>query len=164
MFYSTCPWGLYRRTYYGRNLRISVIILSVCLWQSFSAQTSVYGQAPALPVKHQTRRERLARDTHSNLLRKSVNYRCNNDTGPWCRRYETCPFHQRCSNEISQSVSLRIFLRQSNICKGGQEPILVMGYLKELWQDMSIDIYGWRTTGIQGNKNCNIWTLTIFFK
>ncbi len=40
--------------------------------------------------KHYTRLERLARDKHSSLLRKSVNY-CRNkfcDTGPWMRGYE----------------------------------------------------------------------------
>jgi hypothetical protein len=28
-------WGLYHKTYYGRNLRISVISLSVCPWEAF---------------------------------------------------------------------------------------------------------------------------------
>ncbi len=35
---------------------------------------STLGQAPGLTHKHQTRLERLAKDKHSSLLRKSVNY------------------------------------------------------------------------------------------
>jgi hypothetical protein len=30
-------WGLYHKTYYGHNLRNSVISLSVCPWQAFPA-------------------------------------------------------------------------------------------------------------------------------
>ena len=38
---------------------------------------SSLGQAPGLTHKHQTRLERLARDKHSSLLQKSVNYGSN---------------------------------------------------------------------------------------
>jgi len=41
-FYEYEPWGLYHKTYYGRNLWISVISKSVCPWQAFPAQSSVY--------------------------------------------------------------------------------------------------------------------------
>ncbi len=43
------------------------------------------GLAPGLTHKHLTRLERLARDKHSSLLRKSANYGCKKfySTGPW---------------------------------------------------------------------------------
>ncbi len=46
---------------------------------------STLGQVPGLTRKHQTRLERLARDKHSSLIRKSVNYGCKKfyGTGPW---------------------------------------------------------------------------------
>ncbi len=96
------PRGLYHKTYYGRNLRISVISQSVCpslssLVQCLCVRPGAYpseapfrystlGQASGLAHKHQTRLERLARDKHSSLLRKSVNYDCNKfyDTCRWC--------------------------------------------------------------------------------
>ncbi len=51
----------------------------------FRERCSTLGQAPSLTHKHQTRLERLARDKHSGLLRKSVNYGRNKfyDTGSW---------------------------------------------------------------------------------
>ncbi len=83
-------WGLYYRTFCGRNLQIFVI--SQCLsLASFSSlilclhlmpeparvkhlSSSTLGQAPGLAPKHQTRLERLTRDKHSSLLQKYVNY------------------------------------------------------------------------------------------
>ncbi len=70
--------SLYYKTFYGRNLRIFIINLCVCLWQAFTAKSNVWGwgQEPTLEwstwkVLH---KGRLARDRHSSLLRKSVNY------------------------------------------------------------------------------------------
>ncbi len=37
----TAAWGLYHKTYYGHNLRISVMSQSVCPWQAFPVQSSV---------------------------------------------------------------------------------------------------------------------------
>ncbi len=71
--------------------------------------------APSLTHKHQTRLERLAKDKHSSLLRKSVNYGRNNfyDKGPWALCYKTVFFHNLCMFVISQSVCLwLIFSRQ----------------------------------------------------
>ncbi len=39
----------HHKTYYGRNLRISVISLGVCSCQAFSAQSNVCGQGRSLP-------------------------------------------------------------------------------------------------------------------
>ncbi len=46
---------------------------------------STLGSAPGLTHKYKTRLERLARDKHSSLLRKSVNYGSKKfySTGPW---------------------------------------------------------------------------------
>ncbi len=70
---SSKAWGLYYKTYYGRNLRIFVISLSVCPWQAFPAWSNVCGQF-GLTHRHYTSMEMLAIDKHSCLLRKSVNY------------------------------------------------------------------------------------------
>ncbi len=67
-------WGRYYKTFYGRNLRIFVINQSSCPRQTFPVQSNVWGQAQVLTRKHQTRLERLAREKHSILLRKFVNY------------------------------------------------------------------------------------------
>ncbi len=75
-FMQTCI-GLYYRAFYGRNSQIFVISQSACPWQAFPTQSfrcSTLGEAPALTAKHWTWLERLARDNHSSLLRKSVNY------------------------------------------------------------------------------------------
>ncbi len=49
-----------------------------------SCRCSTLGQAPGLSDKHQNRLESFARDKHSSLLRKSVNYGCKMfcSTGP----------------------------------------------------------------------------------
>jgi hypothetical protein len=88
-----CPWGLYYKTYYGRNLWIFVISYSVCLW-------------PGLARKYWTGLERLARDKHSSLLLKSVNYGRNKfySTGPWDWPRKT--FYDRIT---------KLFLRKLNI-------------------------------------------------
>ncbi len=75
------------KTYYGRNLRMFVISQSVCLWQAFPVccnagaypieehfRCSTLGQALGLAHKQQTRLEKFARDKHSSLLQKFVNY------------------------------------------------------------------------------------------
>ncbi len=80
------------KTFFVHNLRIFVISQSVCLGNPFQPslmfackaeaypsealfRCSTLGQAPGLTRKHQTRLQKLARDKHSNLLQKSVNYR-----------------------------------------------------------------------------------------
>ncbi len=80
------------KTFFVRNLRIFIISQSVCPRQVLLAQSNVCGNTRSLPqsgvskrcfirvgscliFKHQTRLERLARDKHSSLLRKPVNYR-----------------------------------------------------------------------------------------
>ncbi len=125
--------GLYRKTYYGSNVQISVISQSVCPWQAFPAQCSVCGQGRSLPYgrstlgqvprlthKQQTRLKRLAISKHSSLLRKSVNYDCNKfyDIGPWQKRAAGVPikmsYHlglqtQPCKNLGANMVSVTNF-------------------------------------------------------
>ncbi len=36
-FFDKGPWGLYYKTFYGRNLKIFLISLSVCPWQASAA-------------------------------------------------------------------------------------------------------------------------------
>ncbi len=83
--------SLHSETFYCRNLRIFVISQTVRPWQAFPVQSNVCGQGQGptlewstskvvhlgrlcLTHKHQTRLERLSRDKHSSLLRKSVIY------------------------------------------------------------------------------------------
>ncbi len=74
------------KTFYGRILRMFIISQSVCPRQVFqpslmfesearaSFRHSTLRQAPGFICKHQTRLEWPARDKHSSLLRKFVNY------------------------------------------------------------------------------------------
>ncbi len=75
-------------TFYVRNLRIFIIIYSVCPWQAFLL---FVGEVRSLPqsrtserffnmagscftIKHQTRMGKLTRDKHASLLRKFITY------------------------------------------------------------------------------------------
>jgi hypothetical protein len=58
--------GLYYKKIYGRSLLIFVLSWHVCPWQASPAESIVFGLETSL--------ERLARDKHSNLLRKSIDY------------------------------------------------------------------------------------------
>jgi len=42
-------WGLDHKTYYGLNLRSSIISLSVCPWQAFPAWTRVCKEGQSIP-------------------------------------------------------------------------------------------------------------------
>ncbi len=72
--------SLYYKTYYNHNLQIFIISQSVFPWQASPAQSN----GSSLTRKHYTRLERLARDKHTSLLRKSVNQSRNKfySTGP----------------------------------------------------------------------------------
>ncbi len=93
MYDNSCRGQSYK-TFYIRKLRIFVISQSVCPWQAFPVQSDVlmfvdnsrslhqsgapewyFTQVGSCHTrKHQTRLERLARDKHSSLLQKSINY------------------------------------------------------------------------------------------
>jgi hypothetical protein len=52
-FIAMDTWGLYHKTFYGRNLQIFRICWSVFPWQAFPAYSNVCGQGWSLPlVKH----------------------------------------------------------------------------------------------------------------
>ncbi len=96
------PRALYYKTFYGRNLHIFVISLSVCSGKPFQSSLMFGSEARSLPQsgapgrcliwvgsilthKHQIGLKRFARDKHSSLLRKSINYsrKMFYSTGPW---------------------------------------------------------------------------------
>jgi hypothetical protein len=62
---------LYYKTFYGRNLRIFILSKSVFPGQPFQPSLMFAGKAGAYPSEAPLK---LAKDKHSILLRKSVNY------------------------------------------------------------------------------------------
>ncbi len=95
-------WGQCYNTFSVCNLRIFMKSRCVCPWQTVPAQARIVGEARSLPqsgaterwftwvgsgltCNHYTRMDRLARDKHSSLLRKFVNYGQKKfyNIGPW---------------------------------------------------------------------------------
>ncbi len=88
---SNSPRGQCYKTFYGRNLRNFVTSYSVCPGKPFQLSLMFAGnaraypsealfrcstlwQTPGLTHKLQTRLERFARDNHTSLLQKFINY------------------------------------------------------------------------------------------
>ncbi len=88
---------------------------------------STLGQAPGLIHKHQTRLERLAKDKHFSLLRKSVNYSRKKfySTSTWDLYYKTFYGSNCCHIVINQSVCHFLSLSSwPNIRGQDQEPTI----------------------------------------